>query len=220
MTGAAIGVIAKAPETGLVKTRLCPPLTPVEAARLAGAMLADTVRAAVATGLPVWCVATGDPAVLSAALPVPLPVIWQRGDGLAERLTAAQSDLFAVGCDRVVLLAGDCPTVSTAYLVASMAALDACDVVLGRAVDGGYSLVGTCAPQPALFTGVPMSTSSTLDATLDAARGAGLSVRVRPARRDLDTVDDLVAAAAEGQLAGAPDTRAALATIAALAEAV
>lgn len=42
-------VIAKAPVPGRVKTRLCPPCTPAEAAQIAAAALADTLKAALAT---------------------------------------------------------------------------------------------------------------------------------------------------------------------------
>ena len=38
-------VMAKAPVPGRVKTRLCPPLTPDEAAEIAAAALADTLAA-------------------------------------------------------------------------------------------------------------------------------------------------------------------------------
>ena len=41
----AVCIMAKAPEPGRVKTRLCPPLTPEQAAELAAALLLDTWRA-------------------------------------------------------------------------------------------------------------------------------------------------------------------------------
>ena len=43
-------VIAKEPRPGAVKTRLCPPLTPEQAAELAEAALADTCRVIAGTG--------------------------------------------------------------------------------------------------------------------------------------------------------------------------
>jgi glycosyltransferase A (GT-A) superfamily protein (DUF2064 family) len=49
----ALLVLAKAPEPGRVKTRLCPPLTPDEAAELAAAALLDTIAAA--TAVPGAC---------------------------------------------------------------------------------------------------------------------------------------------------------------------
>lgn len=45
----ALAVIAKAPVAGRVKTRLCPPCTPQQAAALAGAALQDTLAAVAAT---------------------------------------------------------------------------------------------------------------------------------------------------------------------------
>ena len=50
-------VLAKEPVPGRVKTRLCPPCTPVEAASIAAAALADTLDAAVRT-TPVVVAAT------------------------------------------------------------------------------------------------------------------------------------------------------------------
>ena len=44
--GPSILILAKSPEPGRVKTRLCPPLTPVQAADLAAAALLDTIAAA------------------------------------------------------------------------------------------------------------------------------------------------------------------------------
>src|SRR5687767_8497603 len=46
-------VMAKSPVAGQVKTRLCPPCTPEQAAALAEAALCDTLDAALATGVPV-----------------------------------------------------------------------------------------------------------------------------------------------------------------------
>jgi uncharacterized protein len=43
-------VLAKEPVPGRVKTRLCPPCSPAEAASLAAAALADTLAAATASG--------------------------------------------------------------------------------------------------------------------------------------------------------------------------
>lgn len=40
----AIGIMAKAPQAGRSKTRLCPPLLPAEAAALSAAFLGDTAR--------------------------------------------------------------------------------------------------------------------------------------------------------------------------------
>jgi rSAM/selenodomain-associated transferase 1 len=203
-------VIAKAPVARQVKTRMCPPLTPDEAAALAAALLADTVATARDSGADVWAVTAGAAAGFADVLPPELPRLAQRGDGLGARLTAAQADLFARGYDRVLLLGGDCPTVPAAHLRSALALLDGADAVLGPARDGGYTLVAAARPLAVLFAGVPMSTSHTLAATLAAARGAGLRTALLPPRHDLDTIADLVAALAAGELASAPATLAAV----------
>ncbi len=48
-------VVAKAPEPGRVKTRLCPPLTPEQACEVALAALADTLDAVSACGADEGC---------------------------------------------------------------------------------------------------------------------------------------------------------------------
>lgn len=204
---AAIGVMAKAPVAGEVKTRLCPPLTPQQAREAAVAMLADSAQTVAAVDAAAWCVHTGDPALLRAHLPAGTALLAQRGAGLAERLAAAQADLHARGHDRVLLIGGDCPTLDRDDLVAALAVLDDHDVVLAPAVDGGYTAVGTRRPCAALFA-VEMSTDRVLDETVARARAAGLSVGVTAVRGDLDTAEDLVAALDAGWLRHAPRTAA------------
>ncbi|MGH8895858.1 MAG: TIGR04282 family arsenosugar biosynthesis glycosyltransferase [Egibacteraceae bacterium] len=206
----AVGLIAKVPEAGRVKTRLCPPLTPPEAAELAAAMLADTLAAAVSSGADPWCVYDGDERLLARHLGLPVPLLCQTGGGLEARLAAAQAELFACGYDRVLLLGADCPTVSGAYLREAIDALADADLVLGPAVDGGYTLIGTNAPSLALFDGVPMSTDRVLTDTVERAVRQRLRTRLLAWRHDLDTVADLAEARASGQLAHAPATLAAL----------
>ncbi len=206
----AVGLIAKVPEVGRVKTRLCPPLTLPEAAEMAAAMLTDTLAAAASSGADPWCVYDGDERVLVRHLQLPVPVLRQTGGGLEARLEAAQADLFARGYDQVILLGADCPTVSGAYLRQAIGALVDVDLVLGPAMDGGYTLIGTNAPSPALFDGVPMSTDRVLTDTLERAVQQRLQVRLLAWRHDLDTVADLVEARAGGQLAYATATLTAL----------
>src|SRR6059058_5897007 len=80
-------VLAKSPEPGRVKTRLCPPLSPAEAADVAAAALADTLDAAAACGADRKILALAGPP--GPWLPAGFEVIEQRGTGLAERLANA-----------------------------------------------------------------------------------------------------------------------------------
>jgi len=206
-------VVAKAPVPGQVKTRLTPALTPQEAAAVARALLADTLANAGRVRADRWCVYAGCRAEVARGVPADVALLEQVGETFAQRLAAAQGALFARGYDRVVLLGADCPTVGPGDLGRALQELEVADVVLGPARDGGYTLLGARAPDAGLFLGVPMGTGTVLAATVGRARALGLSVALTPPRHDLDTVEDLRAASAAGELRGAPATTALLAAL-------
>lgn len=98
-------VIAKEPVPGRVKTRLCPPCTPDEAAGLAAAALADTLAAVRATPARRHVlVLDGRP---GPWVPPGFTVLPQRGDGLAERLAAAVIDTAVAATAATVTAATD-----------------------------------------------------------------------------------------------------------------
>lgn len=204
----AVGLITKAPEPGTAKTRLCPPLSAQEAADVAAAMLADTLAVARASGYAVWVVFAGDEAVLRRTVGDEVAILAQRGQTLGERLAAAQTDLFDRGFARVALLGGDCPTVGVATLREAVDALDAADVCMVPAVDGGYTLLASTGPCPEVFTEVIMGSDRTGAETVARAEAAGLTTRQLDARYDLDTWEALLTALQAGQLDEAPETKA------------
>lgn len=182
----ALIVIAKAPVPGRVKTRLCPPCTPVQAAALAEAALADTLAAVAAT--PVdrrVCVLEGAP---GPWLPDGVDVIPQRGDGLDERLASAFDDVGGPA----LLVGMDTPQVTPELLADGLRALAApeADAVLGLAPDGGYWAIGLRHADRSLFTGVPMSTEETGAAQRERLLQAGRRLRLLPELRDVDTIAD------------------------------
>ena len=191
MTGTLL-VIAKAPVPGRVKTRLCPPCTPAQAARLARAALEDTLAACDATtgvGRRVL-VLDGAP---GGWLPHGWEVVRQRGDGLADRLAAAFADAgpgFLVGMDT--------PQLTPALLRRGLDAVRDADAAFGPADDGGYWGIGLRAPDPAAFAGVPMSRADTGARQRERLRALGLDTVELPALRD---VDDIAAARAAADAA-------------------
>ncbi|MFD7406224.1 DUF2064 domain-containing protein [Streptomyces sp. NPDC059866] len=180
-------VIAKEPRPGRVKTRLTPPFTPAQAAVLAEAALADTLRAvASAPARRRVLVLDGTP---GAWLPSGFDVVPQCAGGLDERL----ADAFA-GCDGPALLIGmDTPQVTPQLLTVDFAAGDA---YFGPAEDGGFWALGLAEPAPELLRGVPMSTPATGAVQRDRLVAAGLRVRDLPPLRDVDTAADAEAVAA------------------------
>jgi hypothetical protein len=184
-------LLAKAPVAGRVKTRLCPPWTPAQAAALAAAAIEDTAE-----------VLTGTPAVRRTLVvdgDLDAPPGWgrvpQRGAGLGERLAAAYADTARPGV-ATLLVGMDTPQLSVGHLVTAAARLATEDAVLGPAEDGGWWLLGLRAPAAAsVLADVPMSTPQTYALTGAALRSLGLTVAVAATLRDVDTAPDAFAAA-------------------------
>jgi rSAM/selenodomain-associated transferase 1 len=186
-------VIAKEPRPGLVKTRLTPVYTPVQAALLATAALEDTLRAVAA--------APARRRVLALAgrpgpwLPGGVEVIPQRGYGLGERLAAAFEDAYRGR--PLVLIGMDTPQVTPELLAVAGTALESKSAVFGPAADGGFWLLGLRRPVEGLFEGVPMSRPETGERQLDRLRASGLEIGMMPELVDVDTPADAVRVATE-----------------------
>jgi rSAM/selenodomain-associated transferase 1 len=191
----ALVVFAKAPRVGAVKTRLCPPLSPVAAARLYRCFLLDTldrVQAVRGVTPAVAYAPRGARAFFAAARPGML-LVPQGGGDLGVRMARVVEDLFARGYAAVVIVGADSPTLPLRHLRAAIRLLGsaAADGVIGPSEDGGYYLIGLRAPCPALFAGVSWSSTRVLTQTLVKARRACRRLRVLPAWYDVDTVADL-----------------------------
>lgn len=125
-----------------------------------------------------------------------LPSLLQPEGNLGARIGDVGRRLHERGEHRQIFIGADCPELDLNYLREAGERLAECDVVLGPAVDGGVVLMGARREWPDLEA-LPWSTEH-LHAALDSAcRGAGLSVATLNARRDVDTLDDLLALEAE-----------------------
>jgi uncharacterized protein len=184
-------VIAKAPVPGRVKTRLCPPCTPEQAAAVAEAALADTLTAGQAAPVHRRTL------VLSGQYDGPpgWQTMAQRGASLGERLAYAFADTAVPG-SATVLIGMDTPQVDAPLLAAVAAALGQADAVLAPAEDGGWWALALRDPaQAAVLRLVPTSRPDTGELTVAALRRAGLTVALAPVLRDVDTAQDARAVA-------------------------
>lgn len=198
MTRVALMVIAKEPLPGRAKTRLSPPCSLAQAAALAEAALLDTLEVVVQTpAARKVLVFDGDPGRFRRH---GLDVIVQRGTGLAERLAAAFEDVAGPA----LLVGMDTPQVTSRLLRDGMQALSAptVDAVLGPAADGGYWSVGLKRSAVSAFAGVPMSQATTFAKQRARLQELGFRIHDQPRLRDVDTIEDACAVAAE-----APGTR-------------
>jgi uncharacterized protein len=192
----AVAIMAKVPIAGAVKTRLCPPLRPNEAATLARCFLQDRVDqlAALPLGEPmVAFTPPGQAAAVRSLVPPKVRLIPQAGEDLGARLDRVLTDLLAEGYAGAIAVDADSPTLPSAYLEAACCHLQEgrADVVIGPSEDGGYYLIGLRQPAPALFRTMAWSTPAVLPETLARVGEARLRLHLLPAWFDVDRGADL-----------------------------
>lgn len=189
-------VFAKAPRPGLVKTRLCPPLLPDQAADLYQHLLEDVLETtgqfALESGFDAVLTVYPEDArsELAARAPRNFRVIAQHGSGLGDRMAWALDEAIAGGAARVLLRGSDNPALPRDHLHAAADALLEDDVVVAPDLDGGYGLIGFRGAWSAVFDH-PMSTQTVLEETLANARRLGLRVQQLAPTFDVDDASDL-----------------------------
>jgi rSAM/selenodomain-associated transferase 1 len=195
VSGPQVIVLAKAPVPGRVKTRLCPPCTPSQAAAVAAAALADT--------LDVVSASRAGRRILTVDGDYPAPPGWvvlaQRGESLGSRLAHAFADCHRPGA-ATVLVGMDTPQLSTQDLDEAFRRLTVPGgpgAVLGPAADGGWWALGLRdVRHAAVLPGIATSTTTTGTETRDALRRRGLRVESLRTLTDVDTATDAHAVAA------------------------
>ena len=192
-------MMAKAPVPFQVKTRLCPELSPHQAAELSRLFIQDMAeemreisrrRASFALAY------TPRDAVhhFAAVLPASVPMFPQPEGELGERMAGIFERAFAEGYQQVIVVGSDLPDLSRVIVERALEALEQPerDLVLGPTPDGGYYLIGLKRRVPEIFHDIPWSTGEVLERTLEKARGAGLSIAFVERWDDIDTYGDLV----------------------------
>ena len=205
----AIIVFARAPEPGVVKTRLIPALGDEGACRLYRALLEHTLEQARSSGyqdLQLWLTGRGGVSTRArgeGGADSPGDV-WQRrrqstGD-LGRRMAHAVCDNFARGRRAVIVVGSDCPQLQGDHYRRVAAALMEVDAVLIPALDGGYVLLGLRRYHPRLFRDIPWGGAEVLATTECRMIELGWSYRCLEPLADIDRPEDLKF------LAGLPDS--------------
>lgn len=186
----ALAVIAKECLPGRVKTRLQPEFSAEEAAAIAAASLADTLRAAEllpATRRILYFDGTVAPEEARG-----WELVRQAGGTLDERIAW----LFDTVDEPLLLLGMDTPHLDITWLAEAFSGWGAeDDAWFGPATDGGFWALGMRDPAGALVHGVPMSTDQTGARQLERLTDAGMRVRLLPPLTDIDTAADVPVAA-------------------------
>jgi glycosyltransferase A (GT-A) superfamily protein (DUF2064 family) len=190
-----IVLIAKEPLPGRAKTRLHPPLSLEQAAKLAAASIDDTIGTLLATPAS-KLVLLWDGGELPFGSES-FEVVPQTAGTLDERLAA----IFDSSEGPTVLVGMDTPQLSLDDLAPVFEPWPA-DCWFGPANDGGFWAIGMKEPDGSLIRGVPMSREDTGALQWQRLADAGLTTAMLPRLTDVDTIRD-----AREVAALAPDTR-------------
>lgn len=198
----ALVVLARAPQHGMVKTRLAAAISADAAMDVYRQLLATTARVADEWRGPRLLLLDGDAAMLGDTGLADLPRRSQPHGPLGERIAAALCRGLELA-PRCIAIGSDCPALSRAALREVLARLDEAPVAFGPADDGGFWAIAAGDVRVAEVVGaaaVPWSTSATLQSLRAALDAAGLSSALGPRLADCDGPADLQRAIAAGLL--------------------
>lgn len=186
-----LGVFAKWPEPGKVKTRLAQSTSGEWASRVANAFLRDTLRRlAGVSARRVLAYAPAEARDNFAAIAGTFHLVEQGTGDMGERLDRFFAWAVASGARKVIVVGTDSPSLPVEYVEEAFAALERKDVILGPTSDGGYYLLGCRRHFPELFRAIDWSTCRVVGQTVERVRESGLSLALLPPWYDVDTVED------------------------------
>lgn len=191
-------VVAKAPVPGKVKTRFLPELTFEEAANLYQCFIHDRIKEiSTLDGIDKAIAFTPSNAreTFASFTPNGFKLFAQKGKDLGKRLNNIFLENLTCGYGAVSIIDSDSPDLPKSIVQESFRILlsNRADVVFGPCHDGGYYLVGMRKPHPELFKGIPWSTETVLQATLEKAEKIEIKTELLSRWNDLDTFEDLIA---------------------------
>jgi len=185
-----LGIFAKAPVPGQVKTRLCPPLSPEQACDFYALSLDETIRLALRGP---WCSVlfySGAPDYFRRHYPQ-LHLAPQQGDDLGERMENALQELLAGGADCAALIGSDCPDLPAELIDQAFTVLQTEPAVIAPSHDGGYVLIGENRHHRELFHDICWSSPQVLTSTRERANHHGITLHEISPWEDVDDEDSL-----------------------------
>ena len=184
----AIGIFAKPPVPGKVKTRLIPDIGAEKAARVYRYCLEYTLEVVRQSGLDyqLFISELNDHEIFQGE-----EYSLQKGDDLGIRMMHAFEELLRRGSDGALIIGSDCLDMTSMHLHKAASALSDHELVLLPALDGGYALIGCRSASPILFDKVHWSTDAVYQQTLDNADHLNYRVESLSPVRDIDSLQDL-----------------------------
>lgn len=190
-----LGMFARFPQSGQVKTRLAATIGDDTAALVYQAFLEDQLERYPKLS-DQFCVAVtpGNDAVcewFQSRLPAGKRPLTQPLGDLGTRIDWYFKSVLDSSDVSAVLVGSDSPDLPEEIINSAFERLQVYDMVFAPAFDGGFVLVGLSRYQPGLFDSVNWSSATTLTDALSAAGRNGLSTALLAPWYDVDTIGNL-----------------------------
>jgi hypothetical protein len=183
-----VGIFAKPPVPGAVKTRLIPDIGADKSARVYRYCLEYTLAVVKQSGLDYQL-------FISEGSNDPLfdeeDYSLQKGDDLGMRMFHAFQDLLRRGSDGALIIGTDCLDITSMHLQEAAQALADHELVLIPALDGGYALIGCTTIDPSLFDNTRWSSNQVYRQTMKNAGRLNYRIKALESLRDIDSLQDL-----------------------------
>jgi hypothetical protein len=187
-----LGLLAKRPRAGAVKTRLAAETSPAWAEEAATAFLLDSVaKFATLADERFLIYAPAEERNYFGTISGSRYHLRPQIDGdLGRRMSDFVLAQMRTGRERIIILGADCPTLPRFFVEQAFAELANADVILGPAMDGGYYLLGCARRLPPVFEGITWSSRTVLAETIARLGDPTWKVALLPPWYDVDTLDD------------------------------
>jgi len=189
-----LGVCAKYPEPGRVKTRLARDIGDAGAMRVYKTIAEMVLRKTAPDKGDYRRILFYSPSAMKGRFEEWLPgerLLPQRGRDIGEKMKNALMDLLTRGAEKAAVVGVDLPDLDRDIIKQSFLELDSADIVIGPALDGGYYLIGMKMLFPELFRGIPWSSDKVFEETIETIHKLKLNCSILGPLSDVDTVEDL-----------------------------
>ncbi|MBL1209714.1 TIGR04282 family arsenosugar biosynthesis glycosyltransferase [Geminocystis sp. GBBB08] len=189
-------IFTRYPEIGKTKTRLIPAIGAEKATDLHRQMTEETLskvqqlKEFLDLDIRIYFVG-GNLDLMKGWLGKQYNYYLQIEGDLGLKMYSAFDDTFIQDNQQVIIIGIDCPQLNYHILQEAFVALNNHDLVIGKAQDGGYYLLGLNQLNKTLFTNINWGTSQVFSQTMAIANKLKWSVYQLPVLRDIDTPEDL-----------------------------
>ncbi|BAQ63476.1 TIGR04282 family arsenosugar biosynthesis glycosyltransferase [Geminocystis sp. NIES-3709] len=189
-------IFTRYPEVGKTKTRLIPALGAEKSADLQRLMTENTLKKldnltnTIDLEINIYF-SGGNIDLMKKWLGNKYSFYPQIEGDLGFKIYSAFEDNLKRGKEQIIIIGVDCPDLDSQILQEAFLSLNNYDLVIGKAMDGGYYLLGLNMLEKILFTNINWGTSQVFSQTMSIAKKLNFTIHELPILRDIDRPEDL-----------------------------